>query len=78
MGRFIYYAACVVNVLAVAGLVFALTQARSSEVFLLGACLIPPVLALFALYERPGPAERKLAQQVRLARLKKELEELAK
>lgn len=77
MACFFRYAAIIANVMAViALLLFLVAEARGLEVLLFALFLIPPALALFALIDAPGVEERKLARQLRLARMKKELEEL--
>lgn len=79
MCKIIHYAAITINALAVLTLLFfLLTQARSHEYLLFILFLLPPVLALAALIKMPGAEERKLDKAVRLARLKKELEDLTK
>jgi hypothetical protein len=77
MTRIIHYAAVIANILAVlATLFFIVTQARGQEVALFALFLIPPILSLVALIDVPGLEERRLARQLRLLRLKKELSAL--
>ncbi len=76
--KFIHGAALAANILTILALLFfAVTEARGAQDFvILVPFLIAPVLSVIALFQIPGTEERKLAKQVRLARLKKELEDL--
>lgn len=77
MARLVHYAAVAVNSVAVLALLFFMVmEGRSSEYWLFVLFLIPPVLSLVALYNIPGPDERKLAKELRMARMKKELSEI--
>lgn len=79
MANIIHWAAKIVNVIAILALLFfMMAEARGHEYLLFILFLIPPVLAVWALLADASPAERKLAKQVRMARLEKELEELKK
>lgn len=77
MTTFIHWAAKIVNIIAILALLFVFaTQARSHEYWLIMLFLVPPVLSVWALLAGMSPAERKLSKDVRMARLRKELEEL--
>ena len=77
MQSFIYYAAIVINIIAaLAVFFFAATQARGNEYFLMLLFVLPSAFALAALFDLAGPTERKLARDLRLTKMQKELETL--
>ena len=80
MSRFIYYAAMVVNVLAVLIVAFVIVAEanRTEEIMILALCFLPPVLAISAIFSAPDLEERKLERAVKKTQLKKELEKLQK
>lgn len=78
MAKIIHWTAKIINIIAILVLLFfMITQARSHEYLLFLLFIIPPVLAVWALLSGGSLAERKLAAQVRMARLEAELKELS-
>jgi hypothetical protein len=77
VNRILYYISIMANILALLVVVFLMiTEARGAEVMILMLVMLPPATALFSIISLPGPEERALARKVRMARLKKELEDL--
>lgn len=76
MGKFVHIAALALNALVIfVVFVFLLVEARGYEYLIFSAFMVPPIMSIIALLQIPGAEERKLSKEVRLARLKKELEE---
>ena len=77
MAKILYYTAFSVNVLAIFAILFFMaTQARSHEYLIFIIFLLPPVLAVVALYDGPSLKEKALHRKLNIAKMEKELSEL--
>lgn len=77
VGKILYYAAMVANILAVIALLFLFGQVHGGqEILIVVLAMLPPVLALAAMYTLPDFEARKLARRLKKAELRKALKDL--
>ncbi|MFA7276614.1 MAG: hypothetical protein WC043_07420 [Pseudobdellovibrionaceae bacterium] len=73
MDKVIYYGAFVCNILLILVTGFILTESYGREMFLAALLAVPPVISILALLHGPDREERRLAKELRKAKLKQEL-----
>lgn len=76
MDRFIRYAAYAANALLLLAVMFFLTEAYGSDVYLVILLAIPPLLSIKALRQGPDIEESRLIREVNKAELRKKLTDL--
>jgi 4-amino-4-deoxy-L-arabinose transferase-like glycosyltransferase len=78
MSRFIYYLACLANVILLGFALFLFGTSFGEERFLALLIALVPILSLAALWAGPDIEERRLQKQLNKARMRAELAELEK
>ncbi|MFN3701542.1 MAG: hypothetical protein ACK4VI_08500 [Alphaproteobacteria bacterium] len=76
MDKAIYYIAILANLVLMLVVFFLMVETRGSDIYLVALLLLPPVLAIYAIYRGGDIEERRLSKEVRKAKLRLELSKL--
>lgn len=78
MDKVIYYGAIICNILLILVTGFILTESYGRDMLFAALLAVPPIVSLLALLGGPDMEERRMARQLRKAKLRQELAEMEK